>query len=257
MEKFFVLRCLFSPLGAAETNPPIGTLNIDRASSQPTVPRPSKPIVPSNLTPAFSSLLLGSSVNTLAANQTGEILTTKRSSSPVGFLPPMLPRLPQRPTTAEGQGSVAVLRTNSLENILSGLRNRNNSDIDFVPQGFSNHSKQSSISHPSLSTNQRPKIQDRSILSSPSISTPSLPLSEQQSFSPVVESTTFPSSQIPLEKIGEAVASDDANNNADQKPVHWPKQAPTVHWITAEDGFNSMQSSKSTGDVAPAISSSP
>jgi hypothetical protein len=138
-----------------------------------------------------------------------------------------------------------------LEDIRSGLRNRNNSAIDFVPQGVNIHTKQASSSHPSISLNQRnqrPKNQEKSItlnsLSSPSITSPSPTVPDQRSFPPVVESVPSPSLRLSSEKIQEALVRDDANNNADQKPVHWPKQASTVRWITSSDGSNP------TGNVA-------
>jgi hypothetical protein len=146
-----------------------------------------------------------------------------------------------------------VPQSSSLDDIRSGLRNRYNSAIDFVPQDVNTHTKQSSNSQSSVSSNQRndrPKTQDKSSnpLSSPQATAPTVPpLSDLRTFSPVNEITTSPLSQFPSERVGaiqEAVAKDDTINNADQKPVHWPKQAPTVHWITPEEEANS------TGNVA-------
>ena len=267
-----------SSLAVAGNHPTIGIgpTTINHVPSQASVPRLSKPMLPS-IAPAyaltFSSFLpstsysgispstvnptgslsqnspglpVNTSISASSRNQTGQILSTKRSGSPIG-LPPRLP------TTDDEQIPVALVpQSSSSEDIQSGLRN--NRAIDFVPKGANSHTKQASTS--SNQRNQRHKIQDKSILSN-SLSSLSVtssptipPLSNQRSFS---ESTTFPS-QLPSEKIGmvQEVVRDDANNDADQKPVHWPKQAPTVHWITSEEGSNPLQSLDSTGNVVTA-----
>jgi len=248
-------------------NPTIAT-GVDRvSSSQPSV-SPSvipayaltfssflpSPLPASNAStsPSKTALTPGLTMNTSMAassrSQTGQNLSTKRSGSPNGIFSHMLPHLPQRP---DGHHPLAVVpQSSSSEDIQSGLRNRNNRSID---KGRNRHTKQSSTS--SNQRNQPPKIQDKTStsLSSPMTSSPTVLLGDQRSFP---ENTTFPSSQLPSQKTGvvQEAARDDANNSAEQKPVHWPKHAPTVHWITSEEGSN-FQSPNSAGNALTADSS--
>jgi len=260
-----------SPLAdsSLRSNPTIttGALNIDRvSSSQPSV---SPSVIPayalssssflpsplsasnSSTSPSKVALTPGLTVNTSTSpssrSQTGKNLSTKRSGSPNGFFSPMFPHLLQRP---DGHLPLAVVpQSSSSEDIQSGLRNRNNRSID---RGRNRHTKQSSTS--SNQRNQPPKIKDKSITSNSLSSPPTVPFDDQRPFS---ENITFPLSQLPSEKtvmVQEAVR-DDANNSTEQKPVHWPKHAPTVHWITSE-GSN-FQSPNPAGNVLTADSSKP
>ena len=210
-----------------------------RPVTPPTDGVTTKPVVPTIVSTqvlALSALLPNSSPTSYKANSVGSP-STKRSVSPTGqgALPQKLPRLPQRPTTSEGQLSKTMTQFSSVGDVRSGHTNQDNSATDFVSQGVD---KQSSTTRPSASLNQRnqrPTGQDSSILSNPLTSSPAStvpPLCDQRTSSLVVDSTTS-SSQLPSEDLMDA-----PNGDADKKPVHWPKQAPTVHWITSEDSYS-------------------
>lgn len=240
----------------------VGPWNNDLTSSQTSRSKPVVPTIVSTQVLALSALLPNSSPTSYKANSIGspskitphgtssaqmtslttseatictQVPSTKRSDSPTGVLSQKLPRLPQRPTTSEGQLSkTAVSQFGSVGDVQSGHTNRNNSATDFVPQGVDNHTK----TRPFASSNnrsQRPTGQDDSILSN-SLSNPPInspppdpPLCNQHTSLLVVESTT--SSRFPSEDLMDA-----PNSDADKKLVHWPKQAPTVHWIISEEG---------------------
>lgn len=206
----------------------------------------------SSLTPIINSAHPKNPAST--GEQTHSLSPT---ASPVILPPPMLSRLPQRPNAGEGQFSPTQTplsqSTISLGDIRGRFRARNNSDAaNSNPslKGSSGHTKQSLYSKSAtfyprdLRSDAK---QDRTALANPNSSSTALtplsytlsrsPLSEQRSgfISPII--TTIPSSFSPISesKFGTVKKlTEFSGDSIEQKPVHWPKQAPNVHWITPE-----------------------
>ena len=177
------------------------------------------------------------------------------TASPVVLPPPMLSRLPRRPKTGEGQFSptqTSILHsTISLGDIRGSFRARNNSDaanLNPFSKGSSGHTKQPLYSQSATfyPRNMRPEAkQDKAALTNPNSSSTAMtplsytlsrsPLSEQRPgfISPIV--ATIPSSFSPISESKSGTEKElpkISDNSIEQKPVHWPKQAPNVHWIT-------------------------
>ena len=144
--------------------------------------------------------------------------------------PPMLTRLPRRPTTADGHFPSSS-QSSSIEDIRAGYRSRTNSN---TPNLLSQPVAPLKIAQPSNPLSQRSQRPTAQAISHPS--TTDFAIGEQRSTfasengafttQPLLEGRSVTSSDVG--------ARDGAVNN-DHKPSHWPKQASNVHWITAEE----------------------
>ena len=140
--------------------------------------------------------------------------------------PPMLTRLPRRPTTADGHLPFSS-QSSSVEDIRAGYRSRTNSN---AAKSLTQSVASLKISQPLSQKSQRPTVQATS-------SAPSTDFSIREQRSTFGSENGAPTTQPLLEgrsATSSDVGSRDGTVNND-KPSHWPKQASNVHWITAEE----------------------
>jgi len=142
--------------------------------------------------------------------------------------PPMLTRLPRRPTTSDGHFP-SNSQSSSTEDIRAGYRSRRNSN---AANPLTREASSLKVSQPSNPLSHR----NQAISHSSTPSSSDFVIGEQRSAF-VSENAAFTTQ--PLLEARSAISSDAGARDGvviiDHKPSHWPKQAPNVHWITAEE----------------------